>query len=283
MREGVTFELAPRPPIPAGEVMVVGLAREGQAAAKLLVALGHRVVAVDAGRPDGTDTLADFGVEVHLNSAADEIAADAGFLVIGEEGSVGSPVAVAARERGLPVLTAFELGWRLLPNPFLAVTGGSAAQRSTLVGLLEQIHKDAELSVTTAGPKRPLCTLVENVDPVATIVCPVPAIEGGAFAPECGILLGGGEPATTMFDGQESGQFAVLAPGSGVEVGGRGRQYRVPDPDLESLGGSIAMSDPADKTLAVVAAQAAMLMGVDPHSISRTLATFGGGSRQGSI
>jgi len=54
-----------RPPLPAGPWLVVGLARSGVAAARVLHARGETVVGVDAGRPD-VDLPA--GVEVHLGA-----------------------------------------------------------------------------------------------------------------------------------------------------------------------------------------------------------------------
>src|SRR4051794_14281130 len=57
-----------RPTIPDGPYLVVGLARSGQAAARLLSSRGQTVIGVDSGKPDGIDTLADFGVETHAES-----------------------------------------------------------------------------------------------------------------------------------------------------------------------------------------------------------------------
>ena len=43
----------PRPPLPDGPYLVVGLARSGQAAARLLAARGEQVIGVDSGSPAG--------------------------------------------------------------------------------------------------------------------------------------------------------------------------------------------------------------------------------------
>ena len=52
---------AARPELPGGPYLVVGLARSGQAAARLLAARGEEVVGVDAGEPEGADELRDLG------------------------------------------------------------------------------------------------------------------------------------------------------------------------------------------------------------------------------
>ena len=44
--------MKPRPPLPGGPYLVVGLARSGVAAALALRARGEEVVGIDSGRPD---------------------------------------------------------------------------------------------------------------------------------------------------------------------------------------------------------------------------------------
>ena len=56
-------------------------------------------------------------------------------------------VIAAARERGVPVLGELELGWRLLPNEFVAVTGTNG--KTTTVELLGHIHREAGLPVAS--------------------------------------------------------------------------------------------------------------------------------------
>ncbi len=58
-------------------------------------------------------------------------------------------VIAAARERGVPVLGELELGWRLLPNEFVAVTGTNG--KTTTVELLGHIHREAGVPVAVAG------------------------------------------------------------------------------------------------------------------------------------
>lgn len=136
-----------RPPLPPGPWLVVGLARSGVAAARALVARGERVLACDAGSPPVKD-LPDH-VEVHLRC-------DGVTLLDGVRAVVKSPgvpreaaVIAAARARGIPVLGELELGWRLLPNAFIVVTGTNG--KTTTVQLLGQIHREAGLAVAVAG------------------------------------------------------------------------------------------------------------------------------------
>src|SRR5262245_55929287 len=112
-----------RPPLPPGPFLVVGLARSGQAAARLLAARGERVVGVDSGSPTGLEGLRGAGVEVILDGDGVEQVPGAGSVVKSPGVPACAPAIVAARERGLSVIGELELSWRLLPNRFCAVTG----------------------------------------------------------------------------------------------------------------------------------------------------------------
>ena len=65
----------PRPPLPGGPYLVVGLARSGQAAARMLAARGEEVAGCDSASPEGAAGLAEQGLEVHLDSDGVELLA----------------------------------------------------------------------------------------------------------------------------------------------------------------------------------------------------------------
>lgn len=271
---------------------MVGLGKSGQAAAKLLIALGHRVIAVDSGSPAGSDTLGDFGAEVHLNTDGAEFVDEIDTVVKSPGVPQEASAVEAAKLEGKNVFGELELGWRLLPNPFLAITGTNG--KTTTTELLGQIYRDAGLPVAVAGNVgTPVCELVDNIDPEATVICEASSFQledAPEFAPECGILLNLApdhldrhhtfenyrDAKLAMFAGQGPGQFAVTGPSIDVEIPGEGRKYKVPVPDLDAVGDSIAVEGSHNKENAVIATQAAMLMGVDPLSIAGTLATFPG-------
>ncbi len=292
MPSATTYEAVPRPPVPSGGYLVVGLARSGQAAAKLLAALGHRVIAIDSAAPAGSDTLGDFGIDVHLNVDGVEFVDQIDVLVKSPGVPQEAAVVEAARAEGKEVFGELELGWRLLPNPFIAVTGTNG--KTTTTELLGQIYRDAGLPVAVAGNVgTPVCELVDSIPPETTVICEASSFQiedAPEFTPECAVLLnlapdhldrhhtveGYKQAKLGMFAGQKPGQFAVIGPAVDFEIPGEARQYRVPAPDLAQVGDSIALQGPHNKENALIATQAAMLMGVDPLSISRTLATFAG-------
>jgi UDP-N-acetylmuramoylalanine--D-glutamate ligase len=100
-------------------------------------------------------------------------------------------VIAAARERGVPVLGELELGWRLLPNEFVAVTGTNG--KTTTVELLGHVYREAGLPVVVAGNVGTALTgIVGEIDADATVVCEASSFQLEdtlAFAPEGAVLL----------------------------------------------------------------------------------------------
>src|SRR6201746_459784 len=138
-----------RPPLPQGPFLVIGLARSGQAVARLLADRGRDVTAVDLGHPEGAAGLRGAGVEVVLD--ADGIALLEGVRTVVKSPGVPreAPVIAAALERGIDVVGELELAWRALPNRFLAVTGTNG--KTTTVELLGHIYRGAGDAVAVAG------------------------------------------------------------------------------------------------------------------------------------
>ena len=108
--------MKPRPPLPGGPYLVVGLARSGVAAALALRARGEEVVGVDSGEPEDVGRLTAAGVEVHLDTPGGGLVDRARTLI--KSPGVPAPRAaiVAARERGITVIGELELAWRLIPT-----------------------------------------------------------------------------------------------------------------------------------------------------------------------
>ncbi len=138
-------------------VLVLGLARSGQAARAALEGRGVEVVGADRslGNDDDLELLHD--VDVLVKSPG----------VPGE-----SALPAAARGRGIPVWSEIELGAHLLEdNPILAVTGTNG--KTTTAELLGHI-----LGAPVAGNVgRPLTSLVGTVPQGRPIVCEVSSFQ----------------------------------------------------------------------------------------------------------
>ena len=132
--------------------LVYGLARSGLAAAEALERRGIEVVRVDRDNEDDLSLLD--GVDVVVKSPG----------VPNEK-----PLALAARERRVPVWSEIELGYRMLrPRPFIGVTGTKG--KTTTVELLGEMFREGARSVVVAGNVgRPLTAVDAPED--AWIVC----------------------------------------------------------------------------------------------------------------
>jgi UDP-N-acetylmuramoylalanine--D-glutamate ligase len=153
--------------------LVYGLARSGRSAAERLAERGDEVVVVDRtlGNEDEL-TLLD-GVE----------------LVVKNPGVPGDrPLLRGARERGVPVWSEIELGYRLLPDSrFVGVTGTNG--KSTTSELLGAIFRTARRDVVVAGNiGRPL-SAVRQADWVICEVSSFQLEDVHEFACEIAVLI----------------------------------------------------------------------------------------------
>ncbi len=300
--------MTPRPPVPRGPHLVIGLARSGVAAAMALAARGEQVIAVDAGSPD-VSRLREAGIETHTDD--DGLAAlSRARTVVKSPGVPGeAPLVAAARARGIPVLGELELAWRLLPNEFIAVTGTNG--KTTTVEWIGQLHREAGLPVAVAGNVgTALSTLVGAVDRSSTIVCEASSYQledTAAFAPEAAVLLnltpdhldrhGSMEAYTAaklrIFARQGNDDVAVAPLGLGIEdLGGCARRVCFgsgPGAALSARAGQLwwderpllALSElglPGEHNLrnAMAAAAVTLARGVDPDAVVAGLRSFAG-------
>jgi UDP-N-acetylmuramoylalanine--D-glutamate ligase len=305
----------PRPPLPGGPYLIVGLARSGVAAAVALRARGEEVIGCDAGPPgtraldDAAQRLSAAGVEVHLDASGDALAARAGTLIKSPGVPQSAPVVAAARDRGLPVLGELELAWRLLENEFIAVTGTNG--KTTTAEWIGHIHREAALPVAVAGNVGTAATsLVGAVLPQATVVCEASSFQLEdtiAFAPEVAVLLNL-EPdhldrhATfqdyvaaklRIFANQGNDDVAVAPVDLGVEdLGGCARRvpfgsgggaelsYRAGylwwDEDPLIEAGEISLPGEHNRANAMAASAACLARGVDREAVTTGLRTFPG-------
>ncbi len=303
-----------RPPLPEGPFLVVGLARSGQAAARLLAARGETVRAVDSAHPEGAAGLREVGVEVALDT--DGLAQLEVTKTVVKSPGVPREAAViaAARERGIEVVGELELAWRLLPNRFLGVTGTNG--KTTTVEWLGQVWRGAGEPVAVAGNVgTPLSGLVGEIDPEATVVCECSSFQledASYFAPECavflnlapdhldrhGTLAAYGQAKLRIFANQGNDDLAVYNEDepelAGVDLGGCARRVAFghgagPDCEVSVVDGTIFYGSepllpvaelglPGEHNLqnAMAVAAAALALGIDREAVRDGLRSFGG-------
>ncbi len=301
--------MKPRPPLPPGPFLIVGLARSGTAAALALRARDEEVIGVDAGQPGGLEALSDAGIEAHLQT--DGLSELQRVKAVVKSPGVPAQAAViaAARAKGIPVLGELELAWRLLPNEFIAVTGTNG--KTTTTELIGHIHREAGLPVAVAGNVgTALSGLIGRIEPQATIVCETSSFQLEdtlAFAPEAAVLLNltpdhlnrhGTMEAyraakLEIFARQDGGDLAVLPLDSPIESTG-GHAQRVvfgvsADADLSHREGQLWWRDqplladgdlrvPGEHNLqnAMAAAAVCLARGLELRAVRAGLRTFPG-------
>ncbi len=181
----------PRPQLPAGPYLVVGLARSGAAVAELLARRGAEVLACDSGSPAEAERLGRLGIETYLDDDGTTHLDRVGSVIKSPGVPPSAAVAVAAGRRGIELIGELEVAWRLLPNRFVAITGTNG--KTTVTELVGQIFRSAGEPVELAGNVgTPLSGLVDKVDPEATIVCECSSYQlhdSAWFSPDCAVLL----------------------------------------------------------------------------------------------
>ncbi|HEU4979463.1 MAG TPA: UDP-N-acetylmuramoyl-L-alanine--D-glutamate ligase, partial [Solirubrobacteraceae bacterium] len=283
----------PRPPLPPGPWLVVGMARSGSAALQLLRGRGEDARGWD--RKDGGDGVA----------ALEHVRAVVKSPGVPREAAV----IAAARERGLDVLGEVELAWRLLPNETIAITGTNG--KTTTTELVGHVHRVAGLPVAVAGNVgAALSGLVGNVAPESTIVCEVSSFQLEdtiAFAPEAAVLLNL-EPdhldrhgtfadyraaKLRVFANQGNDAVAVAPSGLGIEdLGGCARRVCFgadPAAELSDRAGVLWWADEPligasdirlrgahNRLNAMAAAAVCLARGIDAEAVREALRTFAG-------
>jgi UDP-N-acetylmuramoylalanine--D-glutamate ligase len=296
----------PRPPLPPGPFLVVGLARSGEAAARLLSSRGEDVLVADRGTPN---VVVD-GVEVHAPSDGVALLERVRTVVVSPGVPDAAPVRAAARERGMPVLGELELAWRCVPNEVIAVTGTNG--KTTTVELLGHLHREAGAPVAVVGNVGTAygSLALDPPAPDATVVCEASSFQlrdALEFAPECAVLLNLGSDhedvhgsraayhaaKLRVFTHQGNDDVAVAPEGLGVEdLGGCARRVcfgESPEAELALRAdtlwwaqepllrtGELGLRGPHNVRNAMAAAAAALARGMDLDAVRAGLRSFTG-------
>jgi UDP-N-acetylmuramoylalanine--D-glutamate ligase len=269
--------------------LVLGLARSGQAAALALARRDVPTVGVDRAADLDTGRLAGAGVEIHLGTEEEGLL-DGVELLIKSPGVPGeSPLAAGARARGIPIWSEVELGFRLLRNPFVGITGTNG--KTTTSELLGAMFRAADRPVAVAGNVgRPLTSLDGALDKEAWIVCELSSFQledVHRLRPRVAVLLNL-EPdhldrhgsydsyrdaKLRIFENQTEADVAVVPRGFEAVPGGADRvEFRADDP----LPAEPLIPGDHNRENAAAATAAARAAGIEEDAIAEALRTFPG-------
>ncbi|HEX9381088.1 MAG TPA: UDP-N-acetylmuramoyl-L-alanine--D-glutamate ligase [Gaiellaceae bacterium] len=269
--------------------LVVGLARSGEAAALALARRGVPTVAADRATGLETGRLAEAGVEVHLGTEEERLLEGVDLLVKSPGVPGDSPLPAAARKRGIPIWSEVELGFRLLRNPFIGVTGTNG--KTTTSELLGAMFRAAAKPVAVAGNVgRPLTGFDGSLDDNAWVVCELSSFQledVHRLRPRVAVLLNlepdhldrhatydvYQEAKLRIFENQTEADTAIVPRDFGAIPGGADRvEFRADDP----LPAEPLLRGEHNRENAAAATAAARAAGVDDDAIAEALRTFPG-------
>jgi UDP-N-acetylmuramoylalanine--D-glutamate ligase len=155
------------------KVLVVGIARSGVAAARLLGARGAMVIANDI-KPeseigDAANELRKLGVMPSLGGHPESLFANADLIVLSPGVPADLPALEAGRRAGVEIISEPELAGRFLRGRMIGVTGSNG--KTTVTTLIGELMRAAGAEVIVGGNiGTPLTSLVEKSTPDTWIV-----------------------------------------------------------------------------------------------------------------
>ena len=143
------------------KVLVIGLARSGMAAIKVLDRLGAKITLSEVKVPSAQERkiLEDLNVEI-LNQDMSVFERDFDLVVKNPGVSPTGPIVKKLNERHIPIITEIELAYEVCkPQHFVAITGtnGKTTTTTLVYEILKQAYKDKALVGGNIGT--PLCEL----------------------------------------------------------------------------------------------------------------------------
>ena len=127
-------------------VLVIGAARSGIAAAKVAKKFGANVTLSDSKENLDVDIS---GVEIHLGKQTDELLRGVDLIIVSPAVPMKIPLLKSAIEKNIPVISEVELAYDLAKSPICAVTGTNG--KTTTVTLLGLLLKTAFEKVGVGG------------------------------------------------------------------------------------------------------------------------------------
>ncbi len=157
------------------KVLVLGLARSGLAAARLLASGGARVVGADEATelelPAGLD-----GMEIKLGRLDENLLSGVSLVVLSPGIPMNHPLVVSARSSKIPVISELELGYMHCGARIIAVTGTNG--KSTTVNMIGMILREAGREAVVAGNVGlPFCSVVRDLGPDGIFVLEVSSFQ----------------------------------------------------------------------------------------------------------
>lgn len=135
------------------KVLVVGIARSGVAAARLLLSRGALVIANDAKREseigEAAEQLRKLGAMLSLGSHPESLFVNADLIVLSPGVPADLPQLEAARRAGIEIISEPELAGRFLRGRMIGVTGSNG--KTTVTTLIGELMRAAGVEAIVGG------------------------------------------------------------------------------------------------------------------------------------
>jgi UDP-N-acetylmuramoylalanine--D-glutamate ligase len=151
------------------KIFILGFARSGYEAAKLLAKRGNEIVLNDMKveqDKDKVDELEALGVKIVLGEHPDDLLDETFDYLIKNPGvPVEHKYVLIANELGIEVINEVEMAWRLMPKniKFVAITGTNGKTTTTTL-VYEMIKRDGKKAHLTGNIGFPLCGFLDKLE-----------------------------------------------------------------------------------------------------------------------
>ncbi|WP_369902932.1 UDP-N-acetylmuramoyl-L-alanine--D-glutamate ligase [Bacillus manliponensis] len=176
-------------------ILVLGIAKSGYAAATLLNKLGANVI-VNDGKPLQENPLAaelqSLGMDVVCGGHPLELLERNIALIVKNPGiPYSNPLLVAAKEKGIPVITEVELAYQISEAPLIGITGSNGKTTTTML-TFEMLQEGEKHPVIAGNIGTVACEVAEHVEEHEVIVTELSSFQLmgiDAFRPKIAALL----------------------------------------------------------------------------------------------
>ncbi|WP_010649466.1 UDP-N-acetylmuramoyl-L-alanine--D-glutamate ligase [Oceanobacillus massiliensis] len=137
---------------PYNNILVLGLAKSGTAAAETLLANNKNVIVNDMKASETDEAvirLKKMGANVIIGSHPISILDGMEMLVKNPGISYDNPIVAEAAKRGIPIITEIELAYHLTSGPIIGITGSNG--KTTTTTLVTEMLKESQQPVQVAG------------------------------------------------------------------------------------------------------------------------------------
>ena len=155
------------------KVLVLGLAKSGEAAARLLTKLGA-IVTVNDGKPfednPSAQSLLEEGIKVVCGSHPLELLDESFELMVKNPGiPYDNPMVVRAFEKGIPVWTEVELAYLVSEAPIVGITGSNGKTTTTTM-IADVLNHDGKSGILSGNIGFPASEVAQTVTSKDTLV-----------------------------------------------------------------------------------------------------------------